>query len=171
MRAWFVFVAGLFLAACSASSVPAVNPQMPNAGNQKIAPMPSSDGLRLRLENGNRGFSNLTMYTFDPSFKCIASVKPADFFLEGGQSDKLNIQAKTDPACKDADRAVDFLITDTTYRHDFAGELDVRYSPQAGWTGKIIREFGRGELCTEPRGLKDGVHLAEGELIKVAFCP
>lgn len=170
MRASLVFVAGLLLAGCSSSSLPSSNPQLANASKQKSLASPSGDRLRLRFENGNKGFTNLYMYAFNSSFKCIASVTPEDIFLEGGQTSNFDIQAKTDGACKDADRAVDFAMTDVTYTKDFAGDLEVRYSPQSGWRAKIKREFGS-EPCTQPSGFREGVALKDNELIKIYFCP
>jgi hypothetical protein len=106
---------------------------------------------------------------FKPSFNCIASVTPEHFYLEAGQTNKFDIQAKTDGACKDADRAIEFDTTDVTYTKDFAGYLEVRYAPQSGWTGTIKREFGS-EPCTNPPGFREGVHLKDNELIKLFFC-
>ncbi len=171
MRASFFIVAGLALAACSSSLLPAPNsyPLTPNITNRLPPANPSGDRLTLRFENANSGFANLTMDAFNPSFKCIASVTPEYFFLEAGQTNKFNIQAKTDGACKDADREVDFSLTDTTYHKHGAGWLEVRYSPQSGWMGKIRRDFGD-EFCANPPGFREGVHLKDNELIRIFFC-
>lgn len=171
MRALFFLVAGLALAACSSPSMPAPSSysQALNIAHRSTPANAGGDHLTLRFENGNRDFANLTIDAFSGSFKCIASVTPEYIYMEAGQSDKLDIQANTDGACKGAAREVDFSLTDTTYHKHGAGWLEVRYSPQSGWTGKIIREF-HDEFCAHPPGFREGAKLKDNELIKIFFC-
>lgn len=171
MRASFFLVAGVALAACSSSSMASSNSylQAPNSIHPWARANAIGDRLTLRFENANSGFANLTIDSFSPSFKCIASVTPEYNYMEAGQSSKFDIQAKSDGACKDAGREVDFSLTDTTYHKHGAGWLEVRYSVQSGWTGKIIREY-NDEFCADPPGFREGAHLKDNELIKIFFC-
>ena len=171
MRASCFFVAGVALAACSSLSMPASSShsQALSVTHRSASANAKGDQLTLRFENGNSGFANLTIDAFGGSFKCIASVTPEYIYMEAGQSGKVDIQAKTDGACKDAAREVDFSLTDTTYTKHGAGWLEVRYSAQSGWTGKIIREF-NDEFCANPPGFREGAHLEDNQLIKIFFC-
>jgi hypothetical protein len=171
MRVSFLFVAGLTLAACSSLSMasPGSYSDAPSITHRLAPANAKGDHLTLRFENANSGFANLTIDAFSGSFKCVASVAPEYIYMEAGQSEKLDIQTRTDGACKDAAREVDFSLTDTTYHKHGAGWLEVRYSAQSGWTGKIIREF-NDEFCADPPGFREGAHLEDNKLIKIFFC-
>ena len=82
MRASLFLVAWLALAACSSPSLPAPGSysQTPNGANRLTRANPSADQFTLRIENADKGFSNLSMDPWTSTFKCIASVTPDGFF-------------------------------------------------------------------------------------------
>lgn len=168
MRASLFLVAAIALAACASSGASSnTNPQAAGATNRLRQATAAGDHLTLQFENIS---AQTTLDVNALRFTCVASVTPKGFRLGDHETATVGIASDTQGACKDGSREVDFLINYVVGSGNWSGDLDVWYSPQSGWTGKI-RGVSRGtNLCTAPSGLAYGDFLHDNELIRFRSC-
>lgn len=170
MRASVFIVAALLLAACSSSGASSnANPQTANATNRLRPNTATGDTLTLRfLQISPRHFLDGNPL----KMTCVTSATPKFFSLADQVEAKVEIVGDNQGQCKDAGREVDFNLRYLTV-HDtpaWLGDLDVSYSPKAGWTAEMKGfSFGGLELCSTPV-LTTRVILSDNELIRFGPC-
>lgn len=169
MRASFLLVAGLALAACSSTTPSAaVNPQAQNVADRLAHPPSTNSHVTFEVENIT-SFSFLTINAL--IFKCVGDMIPRKADLGDRQSQKFEISAKTDGECKGGTTEVDMLgafigLGSRIWR----GDLDIWYNQQSGWTAKLLG-FGRPDVCADPNALTgNGIQLHDNEHIRIFFC-
>lgn len=171
MRASALVIGVFFLSACSSPAVSSnTNPDAVNATNLSRPTAATGDKLTLRFEQK----SSRHALNGDPEkMTCITSATPKEFILsEGRESTNVDILGDTQGQCKDAGREVDVNLRFLPVRGTEAwfGDLDIWYSPRAGWTGELKGTgFGGLELCTFPV-LTARTALTDNELIQFGPC-
>jgi len=167
MRA-VLLIAALSLAACSSTAqTPNVNP---HTANRTVAHTDSS-GITLDLRSyfGTGVSTNVNSKIVIQ--KCIASITPNDFWIKGGEFQKIAIAASDQGSCKDASRGAEFVVTSISFLGIFVGVLHVTYAPApAAWTAKLDLADPKWKICSEPPGIDKGIPVENNSNVALKFC-
>lgn len=168
MRA-VLLIAALCLAACSSTS-PTSNVN-PNTATRNVVAHAASSGIALDL----RSYFGIGVSTNVNSKiliqKCIASITPNDFWIRGGEFQKISITANDQGTCKDASRGAEFLVTSASLLGIFVGILHVTYAPASStWTAKFDLADPKAKICSEPPNLDKGIPIENNSHVALKFC-
>lgn len=171
MRAALFLVAGLLLAACS-SAVPSsnANPPTPAAAGRLVPAGPAVEHLTLVFKDAE-SYAYLRMNAMP--FSCIISVTPASINLNPSKTRTVNIDASVSDACAHTTAEVDFDISfSDVHLGVWKGALNIWHDPEKSeWTAKTRGDrVGPLDLCTDPPGFREGVHLQQNEQIDFSLC-